>query len=121
LYSEGLLRRIAENGGSLRGIEEIPEEMQEVFVTARENPWWHHLRAQWEIQKWVDAAVSKTINMPASVAVEGVLNAYVNAERIGLKGVAVFRDTSRGAQVLQAKPISMAIPIKNRTLEVLGI
>jgi ribonucleoside-diphosphate reductase alpha chain len=121
LYSEELLRRIAENGGSLRGIEEIPEEMQEVFVTARENPWWHHLRAQWEIQKWVDAAVSKTINMPASAAVEGVLNAYVNAERIGLKGVAVFRDTSRGAQVLQAKPISMAIPIKNRTLEVLGI
>jgi ribonucleoside-diphosphate reductase alpha chain len=121
LYSEGLLRRIAENGGSLRGIEEIPEEMQEVFVTARENPWWHHLRARWEIQKWVDAAVSKTINMPASVAVEGVLNAYVNAERIGLKGVAVFRDTSRGAQVLKAKPISMAIPIKNRTLEVLGI
>jgi ribonucleoside-diphosphate reductase alpha chain len=121
LYSEELLRRIAENGGSLRGIEGIPEEMQEVFVTAREVPWWDHLRAQWEIQKWVDAAVSKTINMPASAAVEDVLNAYVTAERIGLKGVTVFRDTSRGAQVLQAKPISMAIPIKNRTLEVLGI
>jgi ribonucleoside-diphosphate reductase alpha chain len=121
LYSEETLRRIAENGGSLRGIEGIPEEMREVFVTAREIPWWDHLRAQWEIQKWVDAAVSKTINMPASATVEDVLNAYVTAERIGLKGITVFRDTSKGAQVLKAKPITATVSRRNRTLEVLGI
>jgi ribonucleoside-diphosphate reductase alpha chain len=121
LYSEETLRRIAENGGSLRGIEGIPEEMQEVFVTAREIPWWPHLRAQWEIQKWVDAAVSKTINMPASATVEDVLNAYVTAEKIGLKGITVFRDTSKGARVLKAKPITATVSRRNRTLEVLGI
>ncbi len=121
LYSEELLRRIAENGGSVQGLDGIPEEMQEVFVTAREMPWWDHLRAQWEIQKWVDAAVSKTINMPASATVEDVLNAYVTAERVGLKGVTVFRDTSKGAQVLHAKPSVSLVRRRNRTPEILGV
>jgi ribonucleoside-diphosphate reductase alpha chain len=121
LYSEELLRRIAENGGSVQGIDGVPEDMQEVFVTAREMPWWDHLRAQWEIQKWVDSAVSKTINMPASATVEDVLNAYVTAEKMGLKGITVFRDTSKGVQVLHAKPVSSVTVKPNRTLEVLGI
>jgi ribonucleoside-diphosphate reductase alpha chain len=121
LYNEELLRKIAENGGSVQGIEAVPEDMREVFVTARELPWWDHLRAQWEIQKWVDSAVSKTINMPASATVEDVLNAYVTAERIGLKGITVFRDTSKGVQVLHAKPVSSVTIKPNRTLEVLGI
>jgi ribonucleoside-diphosphate reductase alpha chain len=95
--------------------------MQEVFVTAREMPWWDHLRAQWEIQKWVDSAVSKTINMPASATVEDVLNAYVTAEKMGLKGITVFRDTSKGVQVLHAKPVATLTIKPNRTLEVLGI
>ncbi len=121
LYSEELLRRIAENGGSVQELEEVPEGMREVFVTAREIPWWDHLRAQWEIQKWVDAAVSKTINMPASASIEDVLNAYVAAERIGLKGITVFRDTSKGAQVLHAKPSVSVVRRRNRTPEILGI
>jgi ribonucleoside-diphosphate reductase alpha chain len=121
LYNEELLRKIAENGGSVQGIEAVPEDMREVFVTARELPWWDHLRAQWEIQKWVDSAVSKTINMPASATVEDVLNAYVTAERIGLKGITVFRDTSKGVQVLHAKPVTSVTIKPNRTLEVLGI
>ena len=121
LYNDELLRKIAENGGSVQGLEEVPEDMQEVFVTAREIPWWDHLRAQFEIQKWVDAAVSKTINMPANATVEDVLNSYVTAERVGLKGITVFRDTSKGAQVLHAKPVSATVARKNNTLQVLGI
>ncbi len=121
LYSEELLRKVAENGGSLQGVDGIPEEMKAVFVTAREIPWWDHLRAQWEIQKWVDAAVSKTINMPANATVEDVLNAYVTAEKIGLKGITVFRDTSKGTQVLHAKPVKALTRAQNRTLEVLGL
>jgi ribonucleoside-diphosphate reductase alpha chain len=121
IYSEELLRRIAENGGSLQGIDGIPEDMQDVFVTAREIPWWDHLRAQWEIQKWVDSAVSKTINMPETATVDDVLNAYVTAEKIGVKGITVFRDTSKGVQVLHAKPARTIAYRRNRTLEILGL
>lgn len=121
LYKQELLAKVAENGGSVQGIDEIPEDMQDVFVTAREIAWWDHLRAQWEIQKWVDSSVSKTINMPAEATVEDVLNAYVTAEKIGVKGITVFRDTSKGVQVLHAPSVKSRRQARNRTLEVLGL
>jgi len=121
LYKPEILKKVAENGGSVQGVDDIPEDMQQVFVTAREIAWWDHLRAQWEIQKWVDSSVSKTINMPAEATVEDVLNAYVTAEKIGVKGITVFRDTSKGVQVLHAPPTKARRTAKNRTLEVLGI
>jgi ribonucleoside-diphosphate reductase alpha chain len=121
LYSMELLKKVSENGGSVQGIDEIPEDMQEVFVTAREIAWWDHLRAQYEIQKWVDSSVSKTINMPAEATVEDVLNAYVAAEKIGVKGITVFRDTSKGVQVLHAPSVKVRRQVRNRTLEVLGL
>ena len=121
LYSLDILKKVAENGGSVQGLDEIPEEMQDVFVTAREIAWWDHLRAQYEIQKWVDSSVSKTINMPADATVEDVLNSYVVAERIGVKGITVFRDTSKGVQVLHAPAVKSRRHARNRTLEVLGL
>ncbi|MEM1944103.1 MAG: hypothetical protein QXE52_08490, partial [Candidatus Caldarchaeum sp.] len=121
LYSMELLKKVSENGGSVQGIDEIPEDMRDVFVTAREIAWWDHLRAQYEIQKWVDSSVSKTINMPAEATVEDVLNAYVAAEKIGVKGITVFRDTSKGVQVLHAPSVKVRRQVRNRTLEVLGL
>ncbi|MEM4269946.1 MAG: adenosylcobalamin-dependent ribonucleoside-diphosphate reductase [Candidatus Caldarchaeum sp.] len=117
LYTPDILRKIAENGGSVIGLDEIPEEMRAVFVTAREIAWWDHLRAQWEIQKWVDSSVSKTINMPSWASVEDVEKAYVTAEKIGVKGITVFRDTSKGAQVLHASPVKSVRKAFNMTAE----
>ncbi|MEM2973306.1 MAG: adenosylcobalamin-dependent ribonucleoside-diphosphate reductase, partial [Candidatus Caldarchaeum sp.] len=117
LYTPEILRKIAENGGSVQGLDEVPEDMQTVFVTAREIAWWDHLRAQWEIQKWVDSSVSKTINMNSWASVEDVEKAYVTAEMIGVKGITVFRDTSKGAQVLHAAPVKSARKAFNTTPE----
>lgn len=100
LLNDAILKKVAENGGSVQGLEEIPEDMRKVFLVAYDIPWWDHIRAQYEFQKWVDASVSKTINMPAWVSVEDVLKAYLFAYKLGLKGLTVYRDTSRSAQVL---------------------
>jgi len=100
LLNDAVLRKIAENGGSVQGLDEIPEDMKKVFLVAYDIPWWDHIRAQYEFQKWVDASVSKTINMPAWVTAEDVLKAYLFAHKLGLKGLTVYRDTSRSAQVL---------------------
>ncbi len=100
LFSDQLLAKVAENGGSVQGLEEIPDRVRKVFLTAYDIPWWDHLRAQHEIQLWVDTSVSKTINMPSWVTPEDILNAFLLAHRMGLKGVTVYRDTSKAAQVL---------------------
>lgn len=123
LYSESLLKKIADNGGSLQGIEEVPEDIRKVFVVAYDIPWWDHIRAQYEVGKWVDSAVSKTINMPNWVTVDDVLKAYLFAYRLGLKGITIYRDGSKSGQVLvtptQRMNRYLAI-VNNKTLEMMA-
>jgi len=100
LYSEELLAKIASNYGSVRGIEEIPEWMQKIFVTAMDIHWSDHLMAQAVWQDWIGNAIAKTINMPNDVSADDVKAAYLLAHEIGLKGITVYRDGSRHKQVL---------------------
>ncbi len=100
LYSDEILEKIADNYGSLKGIPEIPQWMQDVFVTAMDIHWADHLMAQSVWQDWIGNAISKTINMPYDVTVEDVKSAYLLAHELGLKGMTVYRDGSRHKQVL---------------------
>ena len=100
IYSEELLAKIADNYGSVRGIPEIPEWMQKIFVTAMDIHWSDHLMAQAVWQDWIGNAIAKTINMPNDVSAEDVKAAYLLAHEIGLKGITVYRDGSRHQQVL---------------------
>jgi len=100
LYSDELLAKIADNYGSLKGIPEIPQWMQDVFVTAMDIHWADHLMAQGVWQDWIGNAIAKTINMPYDVTVEDVKSAYLLAHELGLKGITVYRDGSRHKQVL---------------------
>ena len=59
-----------------------------------------HLAIQKAFQDHVDNAVSKTINLPEDASPETILDIYLEAYRMGLKGTTVFRDQSRGTQVL---------------------
>jgi ribonucleoside-diphosphate reductase alpha chain len=96
-----ILKRISDNGGSLQGLDSIPEHFRRVFLVAYDIPWWDHIRAQYEMQKWISTAVSKTINMPSWTSVDDVENAYMFAYKLGLRGVTIYRDTSKGEQVLK--------------------
>jgi len=100
LYTDEILSKIADNYGSLKGIPEIPEWMQKVFVTAMDIHWADHLMAQAVWQDWIGNAIAKTINMPYDVTAEDVKSAYLLAHELGLKGITVYRDGSRHTQVL---------------------
>ncbi len=98
-YSEKLMERIAEKG-TLRDIEEVPEDVKRVFVTAHDiTPIWH-IRMQAAFQKYTDNAVSKTVNFPNTATPDDVREVYLLAYKMGCKGVTIYRDRSREEQVL---------------------
>ncbi len=100
LYSEELLAKVADNYGSVKGIPEIPDWIQNIFVTAMDIHWSDHLLAQAVWQDWISNAIAKTINMPNDVSVDDVKASYLLAHEMGLKGITVYRDGSRHKQVL---------------------
>ncbi len=100
IYDDQILQKINENYGSLSGLEEIPEEMKEVFVTALDIHYTDHLMAQASWQDWVTASISKTINLPSSATPDDILNSFLLAHKLGLKGLTVYRDGSKSRQVL---------------------
>jgi ribonucleoside-diphosphate reductase alpha chain len=88
------------DGAHLSEIEDIPEEVKEVYVTAHEiSPEWH-IRMQAAFQKYTNNAVSKTVNFPKTATREDVANVYTMAYEAGLKGITIYRDGSRENQVL---------------------
>jgi len=100
LYNDDILTKIANNYGSVRGLSEIPEWIQKIFVTAIDVHWTDHIMAQAVWQKWISNAIAKTINMPSDATAEDVKSAYLLSHELGLKGVTVYRDGSRHEQVL---------------------
>ena len=117
IYSEELMTKIAQEG-TIKHIKEIPEKIRKVFVTAHDILPEDHIRMQAAFQKYVDNAVSKTVNFTHEATKEDVSKAYILSYKLGCKGVTVYRDGSRQDQVLisantnkdkkEEKPISAA-------------
>ncbi len=100
LAEKELWKKIADNHGSVRGIAEIPADLQRVFASAHDVSVEYHILHQAAFQRYTDNAVSKTINLPNSTTVEDVRNAYWFAFKQGVKGLTIYRDGSKAFQVL---------------------
>ena len=57
------------------------------------SPEWH-IKVQAEFQKYVDAGVSKTINLPNNISVDDIKKLYILAWKSGVKGITMFREGS---------------------------
>ncbi|HWR51465.1 MAG TPA: vitamin B12-dependent ribonucleotide reductase [Bryobacteraceae bacterium] len=61
-----------------------------------------HIRMMAAVQPFISGAISKTINMPEESSVEDIMNAYIESWRLGLKAVAIYRDSSKRVQPLSS-------------------
>ncbi|MBI4465923.1 MAG: vitamin B12-dependent ribonucleotide reductase, partial [Acidobacteria bacterium] len=59
-----------------------------------------HLKMMADVQPFISGAISKTVNMPEETTVEEIMDAYLEAWRLGLKAVAIYRDGSKKVQPL---------------------
>jgi ribonucleoside-diphosphate reductase alpha chain len=98
-YSVELIKRIAAVG-SLRDFPEVPDRIKRLFICAHDiTPEWH-VRMQAAFQEYTHNAVSKTVNFSRSATKDDVRKVYMLAYQLGCKGVTIYRDGSREAQVL---------------------
>ena len=93
--------------GTIEGAPHIKDEHLPVFDCSfrpqngeRAIHYMGHVRMMGAVQPFISGAISKTINMPEESTVEHIMDAYIEAWRLGLKAVAIYRDGSKRAQPL---------------------
>jgi ribonucleoside-diphosphate reductase alpha chain len=106
-YSEPEVEQIeahlAEHG-TILGAPALKEEHLPVFdVAVGERAISHmgHLKMMGAVQPFISGAISKTVNLPQEATVEDIADAYIQAWRLGIKALAIYRDGSKTAQALR--------------------
>jgi len=102
VYSEGLLEEVKREG-TIQKIKDIPEDMKRIFITAKEVSPEYHVKIQATCQKYIDNAVSKTINFPEESTIKDVEEVFLYAYKAGCKGITIYRNKSRMSQVLSVE------------------
>ena len=94
------LARSIGSSPSIKDINNIPREIRELFVTGHDVPVYEQIDLQATVQRHVDNAVSKTVNLPPEGTWREVYEAIVYAHSRGCKGLTVYREGSKPGQVL---------------------
>jgi ribonucleoside-diphosphate reductase alpha chain len=95
--------------GTIEGAPLVKDEHLAVFDCSfkpakgtRSIAYMGHLKMMAAAQPFISGAISKTVNLPESASVEEISEAYIQAWKLGLKAVAVYRDGCKKSQPLSA-------------------
>ncbi len=90
--------------GTILGAPGLADEHLPVFdvaVGARAISHMGHIKMMGAVQPFISGAISKTVNLPETATVEDIADAYIQAWRLGVKALAIYRDGSKTAQALR--------------------
>lgn len=91
---------------TILGAPHLKKEHENVFACSMGDNSIHylgHVKMMSAVQPFISGAISKTVNMPEDVSVEDVEQLHIDAWKLGLKAVAIYRDNCKVGQ-----PLSMA-------------
>ncbi len=89
--------------GTVQGVKGVPKEVQRIFVVSQDITPRQHIGMQAALQRFVDNSISKTCNFPPDATVEDVKEAYMEAWRLGCKGLTVYVTGTRREVVLETE------------------
>jgi len=95
--------------GTIEGAPHVKDEHLAVFDCSfkpakgtRSIHYMGHLKMMAAAQPFISGAISKTVNLPENATVEDIMEAYLQAWKLGLKAVAIYRDGCKKSQPLSA-------------------
>jgi len=95
--------------GTIEGAPHIKDDHLAVFDCSfkpakgtRSIHYMGHLRMMAAAQPFISGAISKTVNLPNNATVEDIMESYLQAWKLGIKAVAIYRDGCKQSQPLSA-------------------
>src|SRR3954471_20388513 len=95
--------------GTIEGAPHVKDEHLAVFDCSfkpakgtRSIAYMGHLRMMAAAQPFISGAISKTVNLPNNASVEDIMESYLQAWKLGIKAVAIYRDGCKQSQPLSA-------------------
>ncbi|HXV63162.1 MAG TPA: vitamin B12-dependent ribonucleotide reductase [Vicinamibacteria bacterium] len=122
--------------GHVEGAPYLRDEHLSVFDCAVQSPggtraihYMGHVKMMAAVQPFLSGAISKTVNMPKESTVDEIMRTYVEAWRLGLKAIAIYRDGSKRTQPLNTsvtpvakgaaealRPIQRKLPVERQAI-----
>lgn len=109
LYGEdkyfNIYSKVIEDYAEYKGIKKVDGKFEKLpdyitGATAKKLYWENRIKVQSTWQKYVDTAISSTVNLPGNTTIEDVMDVYMKAWEYGCKGITVFRDNCRKVGIL---------------------
>ena len=99
------IQKFIDENDTIEGAPDLKPEHLPVFDCAfkakkgtRTIHYMGHIRMMAAVQPFISGAISKTVNMPTEATAQDIANVYMEAWKLGLKAIAIYRDGSKRTQ-----------------------